>query len=507
MIALGAYSDAQAQQEALCFEETGYCISGRIREFWENNGGLPVFGYPITQQRPEAIEGEIYQVQWFERERLELHPENARPYDVLLGRLGVDRLEQQDRDWREFSTENAEEDCLFFPQTQQNVCGAFLQAWRSDGLEIDGEPGKSYEESLALFGLPLSPPVIEEIEGNDYVVQWFERARFESHPENDPPYNVLFGLLGNEVRSFEEGEEDDDDGDNGDDTTATPTTTPEPAEPETLIAFASSREGDREIFTMNPDGSNVINRTDHPSIDGTPAWSPDGTKIAFGSERDGNREIYVMDADGSDLQRLTNNSADDWNPAWSPDGWRIAFESDRNGDREIYVMGIDGSNQENLTNNDADDWSPAWSPDSDQIVFQSDRDTFLNIYVMNDDGTRQRALTDNESNDERPAWSPDGEQIAFDSDRDGNREIYVMDTDGSNPERLTSNSADDRDPDWSPDGEQIVFRSERDGNAEIHTMDADGRNVENITTDSASDRDPAWSPVLNADELDAEDDE
>jgi hypothetical protein len=56
-------------------------------------------------------------------------------------------------------------------------------------------------ENLALFGLPLSDVQTQQLEGKDYQVQWFERARFELHPENQPPYNVLLGLLGNEIRT------------------------------------------------------------------------------------------------------------------------------------------------------------------------------------------------------------------------------------------------------------------------------------------------------------------
>jgi Tol biopolymer transport system component len=486
-----------AQQEALCFPETtGYCISGRIREFWEENGGLPVFGYPITPQREEVIEDQVLQVQWFERERLELHPENARPYDVLLGRLGADRLEQQERNWRDFPDNTARDGCRFFPETQQNVCGEFLEAWRADGLEIDGQPGKTEIENLALFGLPLSPPQRETIEGQEYIVQWFERARFESHPENDPPYNVLFGLLGNEVRDFERtaplptATPDPD-------ATPTPTATPEPDDSNERIAFASDREGDREIFVMYPDGTDVVNLTDDPGIDGVPAISPDGTQIAFASERDGNREIYVMDIDGSNQRRLTDNRDDDWGPAWSPDGWRIAFESDRDGNREIYVMSsVDGSRQSNLTNSDAEEWDPTWSPDGEKIAFQTDREGYYHqIYTMNDDGTRQRNLTDHDSRNRTPAWSPDGEQIAFESDRDGNWDIYVMEADGSDPVRLTTDSARDEDPAWSPDGSQIAFRSERDGNGEIYVMEADGSGETNLTRHRANDRDPNWGII------------
>lgn len=194
---LPQHTGAQADQR--CFPETGFCIAGRIRAFWEQNGGLPVFGYPITPQQEEAIEGQPFQVQWFERNRLELHPENERPYDVLIGRLGADRLEQQGRDWFSFPRSEPQEGCRFFPETGHNVCGDVLTAWRANGLEFDGASGASEAENLALFGLPLSDAQVETIDGQEYTVQWFERARFELHPENAPPFNVLLGLLGNEV--------------------------------------------------------------------------------------------------------------------------------------------------------------------------------------------------------------------------------------------------------------------------------------------------------------------
>jgi hypothetical protein len=192
-----------AQSAQRCFPETGFCIEGRIREFWEQNGGLSVFGLPIGPQQEETIEGKQLQVQRFERNRLELHPQNARPNDVLLGRLGADRLAQQGRDWQTFPrVGGAPAGCLFFAETGHTLCEPFLSTFRANGLELDGGRGKSLAESVALFGLPLSEPQIETLsDGKNYTVQWFERARFESHPENAPPYNVLLGLLGNEIRA------------------------------------------------------------------------------------------------------------------------------------------------------------------------------------------------------------------------------------------------------------------------------------------------------------------
>lgn len=188
-----------AQNNQRCFAETGQCISGRIRSFWEQNGGLAVFGFPISAEEASTIEGKTVQSQLFERNRLELHPENQAPYDVLLGRLGVDRLVQQGRDWSTFPKSTAQPDCRFFAETGHNVCGAILATWRAHGLKV-GSSATSEAAHIALFGLPLSDAQSETIDGKEYTVQWFERARFELHPENQPPYNVLLGLLGKEVQ-------------------------------------------------------------------------------------------------------------------------------------------------------------------------------------------------------------------------------------------------------------------------------------------------------------------
>jgi hypothetical protein len=185
---------------SFCFPETGYCISGRLREFWEQNGGLPVFGYPISPQRTEVVEGQTFQLQWFERSRLELHPERRPPYDVLLGRLGLERLEQQGRDWRTFPTASVNAP-HYFPETGHTISPQFWEYWSSHGLEFDGQPGTSFSESLALFGMPLSEVQTEIIQGRAYSVQWFERARFELHMENRPPFHLLLGLLGTEIQS------------------------------------------------------------------------------------------------------------------------------------------------------------------------------------------------------------------------------------------------------------------------------------------------------------------
>ncbi len=261
------------------------------------------------------------------------------------------------------------------------------------------------------------------------------------------------------------------------------------------IVFRSDRDGDFDIYSMKPDGSDLRRLTNNIAYDDFPVWSPDGKKIAFVSDRHGQTEINVMNADGSRPRRLTtDNGPVNAFPAWSPDGKRIAYSSDRDGNREIYVMDADGSNPVNLTNDPGYDASPSWSPDGKRILFNSRRDGNLELYVMNADGSNQTRVTRNYTADEFPTWSPDGSKIAFSSNRTGNRSIYIMDADGSNPVQLTADAYKDYWPSWSPDGARIAFTTNRYGNEEIMVMNADGSHQTNLSAGPAADVGPAWGP-------------
>jgi hypothetical protein len=112
-----------------------------------------------------------------------------------------------------------------------------------------------------------------------------------------------------------------------------------------------------------------------------PQIEPENGKLVFASNRDGNRNIYTIDTHGKDLKQLTNASADNQAPRWSPDGKKIAFVSNRAGNLEIYVMDADGKNVTRLTDNPAEDISPDWSPDGKQIIFASNRNGRYDLYL------------------------------------------------------------------------------------------------------------------------------
>jgi hypothetical protein len=183
------------------FPETGHFLCGAFRDYWERNGGLPIFGYPLTDEISEVNfdTGQTYTVQYFERARFEWHPENqGTPYEVLLGRLGVEILMLQGRDWTDFPTADPNA-AHYYLETGHAIAPEFWEYWSSHGLEL-GDSGMSFRESLALFGYPISEPMMEtNADGDTVLTQWFERARFEYHPDNTQGQQVLMGRLGAEL--------------------------------------------------------------------------------------------------------------------------------------------------------------------------------------------------------------------------------------------------------------------------------------------------------------------
>lgn len=119
------------------------------------------------------------------------------------------------------------------------------------------------------------------------------------------------------------------------------------------------------------------------SLSGTlPVYAQVDNRIAFVSDRDGNLEIYVMQPDGTDAQRLTHHDAQDIDPGWSPDRRQIAFASTRDGPFAVYIMNADGSNVRQVTPNDGNYYgSPAWSPDGRYLALVSDRTGNLEVHT------------------------------------------------------------------------------------------------------------------------------
>jgi branched-chain amino acid transport system substrate-binding protein len=183
---LGA-GQSYAQGGSRTFPETGQTVKGRFLQYWDQNGGLPQQGYPISAEMQEKsdTDGKTYTTQYFERAVFELHPDNKQPFDVLLSLLGVFSFKRYHPNGvadQKASTDNP----FKFTQTGKTIGGKFRAYWDKNG----GLPQQGY---------PITDEFQERnlTDGKTYTVQYFERAVFELHPENaGKPSEVLLSLLG-----------------------------------------------------------------------------------------------------------------------------------------------------------------------------------------------------------------------------------------------------------------------------------------------------------------------
>ena len=257
----------------------------------------------------------------------------------------------------------------------------------------------------------------------------------------------------------------------------------------TFVCYRIDAEGhNREVCTINPDGTNQSFLTNTPEISEVwPTFSPDKTKIAFGGLFPNN--LYLMDAIGDNVTVVKKDYPSTKRHTWSPDGWIIAYGGD------FHIQFLDTQ-----TGTETAVWIPiefdirdvAWSPDGRQLAFATRRNhEARDIYVVNVDGTDLRRLTHNRSEDRYPAWSPDGRKIAFVSHRnvvDGG--IFLMNADGENVTELTR--AGESHPSWSPDGTKIVCTVRLGNLGHIGVMDADGQNL----TVLAEGNSPSWQSTF-----------
>lgn len=172
------------------YPQTGHFLGEPFRSYWNSHGGLAQFGYPITDgfQEINSDDGQVYLTQYFERARMEYHPNNPPQYQILLGLLGNTFVPNVTAK-QPISQLSVSDGGQYFNSTGHSLSGAFLNYWQNNG-------------GLAQFGYPITEPFqeVNPADGKTYTVQYFERNRLEYHPENaGTPNEVELGLLGTEL--------------------------------------------------------------------------------------------------------------------------------------------------------------------------------------------------------------------------------------------------------------------------------------------------------------------
>ncbi|MCY3742843.1 MAG: sigma-70 family RNA polymerase sigma factor [Candidatus Poribacteria bacterium] len=277
------------------------------------------------------------------------------------------------------------------------------------------------------------------------------------------------------------------------------------------VVFASNRDGNWDIWTMNPDGSDPVNLTGDVASDFKPTWSPTGEQILFVSFREGGESLYLMDADGSNIRRVFDNWHSRSDATWAPDGKRIASVSDS----VLYIITIDSKSVAPVAQTGFGSvGDPAWSPDGKEIAFIHYKPKQgYELRLLNVETLKQTVLLGElEKYPVKldPAWSPNGKQIAFVLHKfrpilshtdafawQDEETIYIINRDGSNLQQLVSEKGPDAlHPTWSPDGDEIIYQQgihlpEVGDIRQFFKIDVNSRAKTQLTHEGAN-RDPDW---------------
>jgi len=269
------------------------------------------------------------------------------------------------------------------------------------------------------------------------------------------------------------------------------------------IVYMSSEFGTAAITAMRPDGTRRVQITTDQLPYSTPVVSPDGHSVAVavgfgpGGIWNGTDGIYILDCFGKTRTKVAGRSSLDGTPAWSPDGTKLAFRSESPGPwgayGRIWVVGRDGSGLHQLTPENADttdytfDDSPTWSPDGTQVLYSHNG----KLWLINADGTAPTSLG---ISGMYPAWSPDGSKIAFTWEANGTYAVFIADRDGTNVRQVTQPIQQDDFARWSPDGRQLVFQRVENGILHLFRIDADGSNLTKLSVTPSNEDSPSWNP-------------
>ncbi|MBN1428731.1 MAG: PD40 domain-containing protein [Anaerolineae bacterium] len=313
------------------------------------------------------------------------------------------------------------------------------------------------------------------------------------------------------------------------------------------IAFVSDLDGSSEIYTMNTDGTDIVQLTNNDTEVRGLGWSPDGSRIAFLTGRDTEWGVYLIDADGSNQTRLANIAGYGIAMNWSPDGENIAFSAITDGTEvALYLVNVNNQTTTLVRENGIGDfdWAPDsqslafitsshenasaivtyelssgnltslatavsdsarldWRPDGSQIAFTS-VDPALpsgkHISLLNIDGAETTTVTTQPMNITLLRWSPQGTYLAYyvwdDAAEKPQVNIYVTDAQGSAPIYVATAVAP-MGFDWSPDESKIVFKSEgENGKGVISVVNRDGSGLYSIGITGMHNLMPSWSPLI-----------
>ncbi len=257
------------------------------------------------------------------------------------------------------------------------------------------------------------------------------------------------------------------------------------------ILFTSARDGNREVYIMNPDGSEQMRLTQNPANDLSAVWSPTGEQILFVSDRSGKRGLYVMDADGSNVRRVFKTEIKGFTyrdyPTWSPDGKQIAYMH-INWDKDIYAIYIATLGEQEEVELAFEGFHPVWSMDGTEIIcsLSGFRIGFINVHT----GVKKLVLPRKlKGGQMRVSVSAAGDKLGFSWNNNplppdfkpgdklpegwsDKQTIYIVNRDGTDLRQLVDEAGPKAtSPKLSPNGDEVLYTQKINGRLQIFKLD------------------------------------
>lgn len=312
------------------------------------------------------------------------------------------------------------------------------------------------------------------------------------------------------------------------------------------IVFVSDRDGNKEIYRVDVDGSDFFRLTENIEDDSSPQWSFDKTRILFLSSTGTSNHLYTINPDGSEMVNLTPGAVGFNQCEWSPNSYQIACISIREvtGGNGLVLVDPDSGGTETAFTAEGRILDIAWSPEGEKIALATEDVDGIMVYNLADDSLEEYELGDGFA--QSVAWSHNGNRLAYsfgprdpeifatlytvktdfvspkrwieeggpewvvsfsandehvllESSRLGHIEIFFFNLEASELIQLTNTeeaegnaSSANGFPVYSADGTRIVYVSIQEGQSDIFVMDSDGTRQRNLTEHPAVDAEPDW---------------
>lgn len=266
------------------------------------------------------------------------------------------------------------------------------------------------------------------------------------------------------------------------------------------IVFASTRHTARpNLYLKSVDGRAVTQLTDDPAADVQPCFSPDGRLVAFASNRSGNWDLWIVGLQGGRATQVTHSPQHEVHPSFSPDGKQLAYclFNTRADAWELWVLDLTQPDSRKMIGQGL---FPEWSPKSDTIVYQKARERggrWFSVWRVDLENGEPRFPVEVAASSDmaliQPSWSPDGTWITYGTAQLGSGDevsesggatmsrgdVWIIRADGSSAVQLTDSGVNFGSA-WASD-DRIYFTSMQHGVENVWSIRPLVRPAEGVT--------------------------